>query len=94
KIKESDYEGWEQERGLYFPGSWDEKYQTPLIMQDPKEEATEGALLLADYGSGKFTYSGISWFRLLPAGVPGAIKLFVNLIEQNSEKRERISEME
>ncbi len=94
EIKAGDFDGWVQERGLYFPGTWDEKYQTPLIMRDPNENETKGALLLADYGAGKFTYSGISWFRLLPAGVPGAIKLFVNLIEQNSEERERVSELE
>ncbi|SEI90352.1 N-acetylglucosaminyl deacetylase, LmbE family [Cyclobacterium xiamenense] len=84
-IEESDFDGWVQERGLYFPGSWDEAYQTPLQMQDPNEPPTKGSLLVARYGEGTYTYSGISWFRLLPAGVPGAIKLFVNLIEQAHE---------
>jgi len=81
----ADFEGWVQERGLYFPGDWDSKYVTPLVMQDPGEQETKGALLLANYGKGTYAYSGISWFRLLPAGVPGAIKLFVNLIEQGHE---------
>ena len=80
-----DFDGWIQERGLYFPGSWDDRYATPIIMQDPGEKETQGGLLLADYGKGTYTYSGISWFRLLPAGVPGAIKLFVNLIEQAND---------
>lgn len=85
KIGVGDFDGWVQERGLYFPGSWDSQYVTPLVMQDPGEEETRGGLLLADYGNGTYTYSGISWFRLLPAGVPGAIKLFVNLIEQAND---------
>lgn len=85
RIDLADFDGWVQERGLYFPGEWDGNYVTPLIMQDPGEPATKGALLLANYGKGTYTYSGISWFRLLPAGVPGAIKLFVNLIEQGHE---------
>ncbi|WP_162415586.1 PIG-L family deacetylase [Cyclobacterium roseum] len=85
EISESDFEGWVQERGLYFPGNWDDRYQTPLEMQDPNEPPTRGSLLVTRYGSGHYSYSGISWFRLLPAGVPGAIKLFVNLIEQGNE---------
>lgn len=85
KIRNSDFEGWVQERGLYFPGNWDDRYLSPLEMQDPNEPPTKGSLLVTRYGSGHYTYSGISWFRLLPAGVPGAIKLFVNLIEQGNE---------
>ncbi|QDH80486.1 PIG-L family deacetylase [Echinicola soli] len=80
-----DFDGWIQERGLYFTENWDEHYVTPLSMHDPEESPSEGSLLLANYGKGTYTYSGISWFRLLPAGVPGAIKLFVNLIEQDHE---------
>lgn len=87
KIEAIDFDGWAQERGLYFPGSWDVKYQTPLLMQDPGESASKGSLLVTKFGKGTYTYSGISWFRLLPAGVPGAIKLFVNLIEQGNEKQ-------
>jgi hypothetical protein len=84
-IEMEDFEGWVQERGLYFPGDWDSEYVTPFTMRDPEETESQGSLLLADYGQGTYTYSGISWFRLLPAGVPGAIKLFVNLIEQADE---------
>ncbi|SHM86085.1 N-acetylglucosaminyl deacetylase, LmbE family [Cyclobacterium lianum] len=93
-IAQEDFSGWVQERGLYFPGSWDDQYQAPLLMQDPNEQPTRGALLVTAYGKGTFTYSGISWFRLLPAGVPGAVKLFVNLIEQAGEKREGVSTLE
>jgi LmbE family N-acetylglucosaminyl deacetylase len=85
-IEGADFEGWVQERGLYFPGDWAEQYVTPFTMQDPDEPENKGALLLANYGKGTYTYSGISWFRLLPAGVPGAIKVFVNLIEQADER--------
>jgi len=84
-IKMEDFDDWIQERGLYFTENWDDRYVTPLTMHDPGEPASKGSLLLADYGKGTYTYSGISWFRLLPAGVPGAIKLFVNLIEQAHE---------
>ncbi|MCH7408360.1 PIG-L family deacetylase [Belliella sp. DSM 111904] len=82
QITSKDFEDWVQERGLYFTSDWDEKYTTPLEMKDPGEEASKGSLLHTRYGEGTYTYSGISWFRHLPAGVPGAIKLFVNLIEQ------------
>ncbi|MEX2592765.1 MAG: PIG-L family deacetylase [Anditalea sp.] len=85
KIDQGDFEGWVQERGLYFPGDWDVDYVTPFTMRDPDETGSQGSLLLADYGQGTYSYSGISWFRLLPAGVPGAIKIFVNLIEQADE---------
>lgn len=86
QIESRDFEGWVQERGLYFTSNWDAQYTTPLIMQDPGEEATAGSLIHAKYGKGTYTYSGISWFRQLPAGVPGAIKIFVNLIEQGRER--------
>lgn len=86
QITASDFEGWVQERGLYFTSNWDSKYSTPFIMQDPGEKASQGSLLFTKYGKGTYTYSGISWFRQLPAGVPGAIKIFVNLIEQSSGK--------
>lgn len=86
RVNASDFDGWVQERGLYFTSNWDSQYTTPLTMQDPEESATQGSLLHARYGKGTYTYSGISWFRQLPAGVPGAIKIFVNLIEQGGER--------
>lgn len=82
KITEQDLEGWVQERGLYFATAIDPAYETPFIMQDPEEPSSNGSLIVATYGNGTFVYTGISFFRQLPAGIPGAIKLFVNLIEQ------------
>jgi hypothetical protein len=60
----------------------DDRYQSPLTFQDPGESANSGALITTQVGSGAFTYTGLSFFRQLPAGVPGAIKLVINLIEQ------------
>ncbi|MFN6943474.1 MAG: PIG-L family deacetylase [Cytophagaceae bacterium] len=80
RITENDFKGWVQERGLYFVGEKAEEYESILAFQDPGEEMNEGSLIVADYGKGKFIYSGISFFRQLPAGVPGAYKLFINMI--------------
>jgi hypothetical protein len=80
RIVPADFDGWVQERGLYFPESWDEHYQAPLAMADPGEKPLSGALLWARYGKGTYVYTGLSFFRQLPAGVPGAIRLFVNLL--------------
>ncbi len=77
-----DFEGWVQERGLYFASKVDERYQSPLTLQDPGEPSNTGALITAQVGAGTYTYTGLSFFRQLPAGVPGAIKLVINLIEQ------------
>ena len=76
-----DFTGWVQERGLYFPNTWDARYRPVLEMHDPGEDPTRGALLVADYGKGHYVYTGLSFFRELPAGVPGAYRLFVNLLE-------------
>ncbi|MGM0636249.1 MAG: PIG-L family deacetylase [Bacteroidota bacterium] len=84
KITKKDFENWVQERGLYFPDEWDEAFQPVISMNDKNEEALESAILVADYGSGKITYTGLSFFRQLPAGVPGAFRLFANLLSQNS----------
>lgn len=83
KITEKDFEGWVQERGLYFATAIDPKYQTILSMADTNEQPSEGALLVANYGKGKFIYTSLVFFRELPAGVPGAFKLFVNLLAPN-----------
>ena len=80
KIASSDWDGWVQERGLYFAGKWDAKYETPLEMNDPGEAASRGSLLTARVGKGAYVMTGLSFFRQLPAGVPGAYKLFANLI--------------
>ncbi len=80
KITAADFEGWVQERGLYFTSEWDAKY-TPLFgMNDPGEPEKTGAQLYAKHGKGAFIYTGLAWWRQLPAGVPGAIKAFVNLV--------------
>ncbi len=80
KIRMEDFDHWVQERGLYFADSWDEAY-TPLIAWNDKgEEPLKGSLLVGDYGTGKVVFTGISFFRQLPAGVPGAYRLLVNLI--------------
>ncbi|MBI1222552.1 MAG: PIG-L family deacetylase [Bacteroidetes bacterium] len=81
KITETDFSNWVQERGLYFAGSWDEHYRPVFRCHDTGEPDLEGALLVADYGKGSFIYTGISFFRQLPAGVPGAYRLLGNLIE-------------
>jgi LmbE family N-acetylglucosaminyl deacetylase len=80
KIAAKDFEGWVQERGLYFAGKWDPKYETPLSMHDDGEPARKGSVLYAKSGKGVFIYTGLSFFRQLPAGVPGAFRLFANMI--------------
>lgn len=80
KITEADFENWVQERGLYFPDKWDANFTAILSSNDPGETPKDGGLLVAPYGKGYYIYSGYSWFRELPAGVPGAFRLFANMI--------------
>lgn len=80
KITSQDFDGWIQERGLYFASNIDAHYTAVLGMHDLGEESSKGSLLVADYGKGKFVYTSLSFFRELPAGVPGAYRLFVNLL--------------
>jgi len=80
KITEKDFKGWVQERGLYFANEWDERYQSLFSMSDKGEKSNKGSLLAANYGKGKIIYTGLSFFRELPSGVPGAYRLFINLI--------------
>ena len=75
-----DFQGWVQERGLYFPDQWDPSYTPLLSMNDPGESGKKGGLLVAPYGSGYYIYTGLSFFRELPAGVPGAFKLLSNML--------------
>lgn len=82
KITQADFTGWVQERGLYFWGSFDSKYQPVLGLNDPGEPEAKGALVYAHDGKGIYIYTGLSFFRQLPAGVPGAYRLFVNLLSQ------------
>ncbi len=89
KITNKDFEGWVQERGLYFPSEWDSKFETILSMNDKNETPENSSLLVAKYGKGNFIYTGLSFFRELPAGVSGAYKLFANMVSigKNNTKK-------
>jgi LmbE family N-acetylglucosaminyl deacetylase len=80
RITQDDFSGWVQERGLYFANPWDPKYETVLAAHDAGEGDLAGGILYARHGRGVFIYTGLSWFRELPAGVPGAYRLFVNMV--------------
>jgi len=82
KITPADFEGWVQERGLYFVKNIDPKYQAPLEMNDAGEAPNKGSVITTDYGKGRFTYTSLSFFRQLPAGIPGAYRLFINLLSK------------
>lgn len=87
EITSKDFEGWVQERGLYFPDKWDDAFSPILSSNDPGEDPRDGGLLVAKYGKGYYIYTGYSWFRELPAGVPGAYRIFANLISIGKEVR-------
>jgi len=80
RITAADFDGWVQERGLYFPDKWDESFSPILAFGDPGEVPLRGGVLVARHGKGYFVYTSLSWFRQLPEGVPGAYRLFANLI--------------
>jgi len=80
EITARDFDGWVQERGLYFMDKWDEHFKPLLSCHDPGEDAQKGGLLRAQYGKGTYIYTGYAFFRQLPAGVPGAVRLYVNLL--------------
>ena len=79
-INSHDFDDWIRDRGLYFFGQWDKRYQPLLACSDPDEELHAGGLLACQYGQGSFLYVGYSLFRQLPAGVPGAFRLFANIL--------------
>lgn len=85
QISQSDFDGWVQERGLYFMSKWDDHYTPLLSCHDPGESDQKGGLLQARYGKGTYIYTGYSFFRQLPAGVPGAIRLYVNLLSAGKQ---------
>jgi hypothetical protein len=84
-ITPDDFDGWVQERGLYFPDQWDSNYSALISSHDTGEDWLSGGLLVAPYGKGYYIYTGYSWFRELPAGVPGAIRLLTNLVSLGNE---------
>lgn len=86
KIELSDFDNWVQERGLYFPEKWDKNYDALIRWGDPDEKPLDGSLLVCEYGKGNFVYTGISFFRQLPAGVPGAYKLWGNILSYGRKK--------
>ncbi|WP_178988607.1 PIG-L family deacetylase [Winogradskyella schleiferi] len=88
KITSTDFEGWVQERGLYFPDNWSEEFTPLLASNDKGESSKKGALLVAKYGKGNYIYTGLSFFREFPAGVSGAFRLFTNLLSaEKADKR-------
>lgn len=85
KITQEDFADWVQERGLYFPNEWSSEFTPIIACNDPGESSKEGALLIAKHGKGNYIYTGLSFFRELPAGVPGAYRILVNIISLGHE---------
>jgi hypothetical protein len=80
KITSKDFEGWKQEQGLYYPSEWDANFTPIISSNDTGEMPKNGAILIANYGKGKYIYTGLSFFRELPEGVAGAFRLLANMI--------------
>jgi LmbE family N-acetylglucosaminyl deacetylase len=92
-ITEKDFDGWVQERGLYFPNQWSKEFTPILSMNDKNETPKTGSLIIAPYGKGNYIYTGLSFFRELPAGVSGAYKLFANMLSIGKDKLETEDEI-
>ena len=86
KISEADFQGWVQERGIYFLSQLDQNYESIFAMHDAGEPDQTGSLVIGNFGKGKFVYTGLVFFRELPAGVPGAYRLLANIIALNQRK--------
>ncbi|MBA3969038.1 MAG: hypothetical protein H0X52_02940, partial [Gemmatimonadetes bacterium] len=86
RITPQDFTGWVQEQGLYFAREWDGRYRPLLEMADPGETPLRGGLLVARHGKGTYVYTGLAFFRQLPEGVPGAYRLFANLLALGAKK--------
>ena len=86
KITAKDFENWIQERGIYFASELDKQYETIFMMNDANEKPSNGSLIIGKYGKGNFVYTGLAFFRELPAGIPGAYRLFVNLLSLPQNK--------
>jgi hypothetical protein len=80
KITKADFDNWVQERGLYFPKEWDARYKPVFSMHDADEKDMNSSVLYTSVGKGTYIYTGLSFFRELPSGVPGAYRLIANLI--------------
>ena len=85
QIAARDFDGWVQERGLYFMDKWDDHFKSLLACHDPGQSPQKGGFLRANFGQGVYIYTGYAFFRQLPDGVPGAIRLFVNLLSAGHE---------
>lgn len=91
RLGQADFEGWVQERGLYFPSEWDPRYEVLLEMADPGEPPQRGSLLAAPVGQGLYIHTSLSFFRQLRAGVPGAFRLWANLISLDGRRWQEIT---
>ena len=89
-VGQADFDGWVQERGLYFPGEWDDRYTPVMEMADPGEDPKRGGVLVAPLGDGLYVYTGLAFFRQFPAGVPGAYRLFANLVSLRAADWNRV----
>jgi hypothetical protein len=87
KIAARDFDGWIQERGLYYPREWDKQYSAPLAMSDAGEPQLQGGLLAADYGRGRYIYTSMVWYRQLREGIPGAYRMLANMISYGRENK-------
>jgi hypothetical protein len=85
-IGDADFAGWVQERGLYYPAEWDDAYTELLEMADPGEDAQTSSMLAVLYGDGLYVHTSLSFFRQLPAGVPGAYRLWANLLSIDAKR--------
>jgi hypothetical protein len=86
RIGPADFAGWVQERGLYYASDWDPHYTPVFRSADPGESPLLGGLIVAPYGRGRYIYTGLGFFRQLPAGVPGAYRLFANLLANEAKQ--------
>ena len=86
KISKEDFNGWVQERGLYFANNWSDAYTPLFSWHDKNEDPVEGALIVTKHGKGQFIYTGISFFRELPNGVEGAYRLFANMLSYQASE--------
>jgi hypothetical protein len=89
KITNADFDGWIQERGIYFGTDMDSSFQCPLSMNDPGEKPNKGSLIIAKYGKGNYVYTGLAFFRELPAGVAGSYRLFANILSLQTDKKSK-----